>query len=271
MSSNYTLEFDLSSYYDLDKFALLADQEYSLGDRGDWFGCFRGGLHGLDARILGVGIHYHEVHSWKLPSYLPPFQMTEYHVSSIFFNMDSAIECMVFALNALGYIADSGNFLDVTSEQKLRQISPSNILGKRPDYSGGLKGYDNYFPSLKSFWEENRGLIEIIAAQHDVSKHREAIFHGGQARSDPPPGFFERLGIADDKVAQSLLRPMAEIILQSEPKIPRQQKRPRQYKDIDKLEDIAERFCTFINTCGTKALEDAKATIKLNYYESIRQ
>ncbi|GAI06951.1 unnamed protein product, partial [marine sediment metagenome] len=38
-------------------------------------------------------------------------------------------------------------------------------------------------------------------------------------------------------------------------------------KDIDKLEDIAEKFCAFINNCGVKALEDAQSRIKLNCYE----
>ena len=32
MSNDYTLKFDLSSYEDLDNFALLADQSYNLGD-----------------------------------------------------------------------------------------------------------------------------------------------------------------------------------------------------------------------------------------------
>ena len=48
--------------------------------------------------------------------------------------MDSAIECMVFALNALGYNANSTQFLDVTNEKKLKQISPYNILGKSLKY-----------------------------------------------------------------------------------------------------------------------------------------
>jgi len=41
---------------------------------------------------------------------------------------------MVFALNALGYNANSTQFLDVTNEKKLKQISPYNILGKSLKY-----------------------------------------------------------------------------------------------------------------------------------------
>jgi len=267
MTKDHILEFDLSPYESLDGFALLADQKYNLGDRGDWFNHFRGGLSGLKARVLGVQIHYYEAHSWALPSRHPPILMTEYHLSSILFNMDSAIECLVFALNALGYIADSTQFLDVTNEQNLKKISPRNIVEKPPPYWYGLEGYDTYFPCLKSYWKENRELIDTIAEQHDVSKHRQAIFTGGKMRDDPPPGFFEKLGIEGDKVRQLFVSPWEEIILTPQPKTPWRQRQPKDYKDIDKLENIAERFCTFINMCGVKALEDAKSNIKLNCYE----
>ena len=167
--------------------------------------------------------------------------------------MDSAIECMVFALNALGNIADSSKFLDVTNEKDLLKICPYNILGKPPQYSTGfIQGYDDYFPSLKSYWHENRELIYTIAEQHDVSKHRSTIFEGGHGRINPPQGF-------------------EEIILRYQPKTPRQQRKPHRYEDMVKLEDVAERFCTFINNCGVKALEDAKSRIKLNYYDFIKQ
>ena len=273
MSNDYTLKFNLSYYKDLDNFALLADHSYNLSGKGDWFNQFRGGLYGLYNRILGVKIHYREVHSWTPPlSPISGIQGAEYHLSSIFFNMDSAIECMVFALNALGYIANSTQFLDVTDEKKLKKISPYNILGKPPDYSDGfIEGYDNYFPSLKSYWRENRYLILKIFEHHDVSKHRSTIFSGGSIRNDPPPGFFEKLGIEGDKDVQGLVSPMAEILLTSQPKTPWRKRQPQEYKDIDKLEDVMERFCTFINMCGVKVLEDARGRIKLNHYEFIKR
>lgn len=262
MSNNYTLNFDLLSYKALDKFALLANQKYNLGDRDDWFNCFRGGLHGLFARVMGVKIHYHKVHSWK-PVEID-YMEVEYHVSTILFNMDSALECMVFALNALGYIVDSDKFLDVTNEKELRKIAPYNILVLKE--SKKFQGYDDYFPSLKSYWHENRDLICTISEQHNVSKHRKTIFKGGKVREDPPQGFFEKMGMEDDKEKQILFSPMAEIILTPQPKTPLQQGKPPDYKNI-KLEDIAKRFCTFINICGVKALEDAKSRVKLSYSE----
>lgn len=270
MSKDYLLKFDLSSYNALDGFALLADQHYNLGDKGDWFGQFRGGLYGLYARLLGVQIHYLRVHSWEFGIRSP--SETEYHVSSILFNMDSAIECMVFALNALGYIADSSNFLNAANERDLSKVAPYNILGRPPTYATGfVRGYDDYFPLLKSCWRDNLDLIRTISEQHDVSKHRSTIYQGGRARNDPPPGFFEKLGIGDDKVKQSLFTPMEEIILSPEPKTPWRQRKHRDYESTHKLEELAERFCTFINLSGTKALEDAKGKITLSYYEFIRE
>jgi hypothetical protein len=154
----------------------------------------------------------------------------------------------------------------------LRKISPNNILGKPPNYLDGFKeGYDNYFPSLKNYWHENRDLILKISEQHDVSKHRSTIFPGGSIRNDPPPGFFEKLGIEGDKGKQALVSPMAEILLTSQPKTPWRKRQPQEYKDIDKLEDVTERFCTFINICGVKVLEDTRSRIKLNHYEFIKR
>jgi len=272
MSSDYTLKFDLSSYGALDQYALLADQKYNLGDIDDWFGNFRGGLYGFYSRVTGVQIHYSKLHDWVLPDYsLPLIKLAEYHVSSIFFNMDSAIECMVFAINALGYIANKDQFLDITNGRALTKISPRNIIGKRPECEPDCPGYKNYFPSLQSYWCENRELLSVIFEQHDVSKHRSTIYRGGQSRNDPPPGFFEKLGIAGNKVAEGLFTPLAEVILSPEPKALRYQRKHKEYKDTYKLEEIAEGFCTFINMCGTKALQDAKTTIKLNYYDFIKQ
>lgn len=270
MSEDYLLKFDLSSYNALDNFALLADQRYNLGNKGAWFSQFRGGLYGLYSRVLGVRIHYFRVHSWEFGIRDP--SETEYHVSSTLFNMDSAIECTVFALNALGYIADSTKFLDVTNEKDLSKITPYNILGRPPTYTTGfVQGYNDYFPSLRSFWLDNLDLIRTIGEQHDVSKHRSTIYQGGRMRNDPPPGFFEKLGIGEDKVKQSFFTPMEEILLSPEPKTPWRQRKRRTYESTHKLEDLAGRFCTFINLCGIKALEDAKTKIKLNHYEFIKE
>lgn len=180
--------------------------------------------------------------------------------------MDSAVECMVFALNALGYIACSSQFLDITNEKKLKKISPRNLVNpENPE--NVVQGYDVYFPSLKKCWHENYDLLSLIFEQHQVSKHRSTIYVGGNVRGDPPSGFFEMLGLQDDKMKQVLFTPMAEILIQPQPKVPLQKRKPTALKDIPKLEDIAEQFCEFINICGVNALTDAKTNIKLKHYE----
>ncbi len=276
MTNDYTLQFDLSTYGKLETFARQANKADNLGDKGDWLNHFLRGLEGLRARVLGVEIHYSAVHSWELVA-LPgiPFQMiephlykvTEYHLSTILFNMDSAIECIVFLLNALGYAVDPVKFKDVTSEQELREIAPWNILGRRiRSKIEFVKGYEHYFPTLKGHWHENQDLILKIFEQHNVSKHRSAIFEAGGRRMDPPPDFFERLGIKD-RAQQIVVSPFGEIGLPSEPKIPWRQRKCLKCQNTDKLEDVAKKFQTFINMSGVKALGDAQKTIKLDYHE----
>jgi hypothetical protein len=126
--------------------------------------------------------------------------------------MDSAIECLVFTLNALGYAANPDQFKNVTDKNELSQIAPWNIFGRaRRNKVELVKGYNNYFPTFKKHWIENRDLIDKISEQHDVSKHRSTIFEGGTRRMDPPPGFFKKFGIEDDKGKQIPISPWAEL------------------------------------------------------------
>ncbi len=271
MINDYLLEFDLKPLERLDSYSLIECQNYNFGNNGDWFNHFRKGMSGFKSRILGIKIHYHNVHSWKAYKlgnlYVSPFNATEYHLSSIFFNMDSAIECMVFALNALGYAVDPARFLDVTDINKLKQISPYNIIGKSQPRGGVQRGYDIYFPSLKRLWCENNDFLHLIFEQHDVSKHRSTIYEGGKLRDDPPSDFFKKLGIENDISKQVLFTPHVEILLAPDPKIPWRQREQIEYNDIDKLEDVAEKFCKFINLSCKYALNDATTTIKLKHYE----
>lgn len=260
--ANFDLPFDLSNYEQLDQFALLACQSYNLGNSNDWFGAFRGGLYGFYARIHGIVTHYLTVHAW-LPTPRVPIE-TEYHLASIFFNMDSAIECITFALNALGYAVAPHVFRDISNENALKQIIPKNILDE------SSAGYKLFFPTLQSHWQANRKLLSIIVEQHDVSKHRETIFTGGMARLDPPPGFYETLGIGDDPSTRSMFWPMAEIILRQNPKSARSGRKPQEATNSILLETVASDFSLFINKSGACALQDAKTHIKLTHSEFIK-
>jgi hypothetical protein len=263
--SEFTLQFNLDNYHQLDEYALLSCQAYNFGNDSDWFGSFRGGLYGSYARIHGLCSHYHAVHAWMPMPRLP--SETEYHLASLFFNMDSFIECITYALNAFGYCA-SGNtmFRDVTCAKGLRRISPCDILG-RPNANppqSYLAEYDTYFPEVRKYWESKSNLINMIFEQHDVSKHRETIFVGGKCRTTPPPGFFESIGIGPNNASQNaLFWPMEEIIIQKDPKIPKKDRTPQPVEGQILLESLVPEFQEFAEKTGELALSDAKTNIKL--------
>lgn len=251
-----TLNFDQSGGKKLDDFALLARQDYNLGKKNDWFGHFRGGLYGHYSRLNGASIHYANMHRW-LP--VPQANLIEYNLASFFFNADSALECLVYALNALGYAADPGLFCDIGKASKLRKIAPWNIVGNKSNKP--LAGYAKYFPQVQNEWTKSETLLTKIMDLHDVSKHRRTIYRGGQSRLDNPPGFFEGLGITDKSI-QAVLRPAKEVILMFDPKL-EGKPQPLHREDYEILEDIAPSYCKFINKISRLAAKDAKATINL--------
>jgi hypothetical protein len=185
--------------------------------------------------------------------------------------MDSFIECLTYALNALGYSASGGReFRDITGSKSLKRISPCDILG-RPNANppqSYLKEYDNYFPELRKYWESKKDLINMIFEQHDVSKHRETIFVGGKCRSTPPLGFFESIGVDPKKSSQSaLFWPMEEIIIKRDPKSPKIDRTPQPVEGRVLLESLVPEFQKFAEKTGELALLDAKRNIKLKVTE----
>lgn len=256
---------DYSIFRELNQFALLACQKYNLGNKPDWFGSFRGGLYGFYARVHGVQVHNRALHNWIPPRLHTP-KDTDYNLSSIFFNMDSAIECFTFALNALGFAALPAGFNDIADSKKLRRIAPHNILGN-PLNMKPLPGYSKIFPSTQNYWQENRQILDRIFELHDVSKHRTMIDRGGQFNMEAPSGFFESLGINPREAGAMLIRPHQEIILEKEPKIPREQRAPSDCKARETLEDLVPRYFEFLRTSGSLALQDSLANIPLPYSE----
>lgn len=265
---NYDLTLDISPLDELDAFALLACQSRNLGNTTDWFGTFRGGLYGFNARIYGVVTHNKLVHSW-LPLTLRIPAFTDYHVASILFNMDSAIECFAFMLNALGYAAQPDHFRDVTIARSLSRIAPKDVIGKYAENGPckpQVKGYALVFPSLQTHWMASRSLIYTIMEHHNVSKHRHTVYSGGMMQRDPPTGLYEALKVQNDLIKKTLLPPMAEILLRSDPKTPRVNRIATEYEDRVILEDIVNGFCTFINESCVLARDDARNRIKLKSY-----
>lgn len=260
---NYILKFDWRPFAELDSFALLCDQEYNFGDRDQWFLRFRGGLINLRARLYGVSIHYRALHTLGIVSVSNQIA-TEYNVATLFFNMDSAIECLIWALNAIGYAIDENNFIDIKNPKSLKTIGPHNIWG-RDDQK--VKGYTTIFQLLTNHLVSNKRLYETIRDQHDVSKHRQTIFRGGKSQMDIPKKVWDDIGIGDNIEQQILLAPWEEIILDPNPKTFPCEKSAVSANEVPKLENITRDFAEFINECGRFALTDAKNNIKLNYDE----
>lgn len=263
----FNLTFDLSPLGPLDTFCLLATQDYNLGGAGNWFYYFRSGLQGMRARLYGVSLHFFEVHAWR--PYIRSMMENEYHLSSIFFNMDSAIECFIFAMNALGTAVAPSEFCDVANDSELRKIAPSNILGTWNKVGSRtrapLPGYGKYFPTLQKYWQDQRQFLSLITEQHDVSKHRSRVFAGGSIRKDPPPGFFEKLRIPDDKSLRHQFHPMEEIILDADPKTPVTKRKSVPFEEIANLEALADAFRRFIDESCWNALVDGTSHIELPY------
>ncbi|MCK4629721.1 MAG: hypothetical protein KAT56_12010 [Sedimentisphaerales bacterium] len=124
-----------------------------------------------------------------------------------------------------------------------------------------MSGFTKYFPCVQKLWTGNRDLLNIIFENHDTSKHRGTVYSSGQYRNDPPAGFFQALGITD-KSNFILYTPMAEIFLSANPKTPSRDRQPIPVEDHILLEEIAFRFCYFINKTVVLATNDALANIK---------
>ena len=170
-----------SAYNCLRAMALRIEQSH--GNNSDWRVLFQDGLRGFAARITTV------VGSLRLldsPFQIPPDQSspeqwaidTDSKTGEIFFGMDSAIECFVFALNAVGYLKSPSTFCDITTASGLKQIRPDNIVCCNPsDKKNPLPGYSNIFPRIVAHWSNHQALISEIMTFHDVSKHRSCIVH----------------------------------------------------------------------------------------------
>lgn len=253
-------------FEELDEFALLACQKDNFGNTSDWFGCFRGGLYAFYGRVFGIGEHFRLLHEW-LPPRLHLPESTEYHVSSTLFHMDSAVECLTFAFNALGFAVYPEGFRDVTESKWLKNISPWNIIGERPTPASSrkpLSGYMKVYPRLQSHFVENLDLLGCIFELHDVSKHRETVYAGGRFRLDDPPGYFEAVGLKDDPIGQIFVSPQDEVSLRDKPKEPRGKRTSNLLGKYSTLEKMVPPFLDFLQKSCELALIDVRENIPLS-------
>ena len=262
---DYDVQFDSAAWDELDQFALLACQDYNYGNASNWFGSFRAGFHGVRSRAQAARRHFIEVHAW-----LPHVRIVadaEYHLATALFHMDSTVECMTFALNALGNAVAPDQFRNVTKANDLKKITPVDIIGT--DALAGrsgrapLSGYAMYFPELQAYMLANRVTIQQVMNQHDISKHRQRIFIGGSSRSDPPPDFFEQLGLAEGDHRRFLYSPMQRIVLDKDPKSRTSKSDPLRIEDQIEFEGLAKDLAECLVQAAPLALSDARRTISL--------
>jgi len=161
--------------------AMARHIEQTHGNVGDWRILFEGGLRGFAARITTV---MHGLLRLDEPFQVPTDQLnpeqwaidTDRLIGEIFFGMDSALECFVFALNAAGYLKLPLGFCDINTPEGLKKIRPDNIVSNNPsDKRNPLPGYAAVFPRIAAHWTKNQPLIAEIMEYHDVSKHRSCI------------------------------------------------------------------------------------------------
>jgi hypothetical protein len=242
------------AFASLDAFGLLACQAYNLGNNGNWFFSFRAGLKGVRLRTQAWAEHSEALHAW-VP--LQTIEARERHIAGALFCMDSSLECLVFALNALGNAVEVSAFQDVTSRRALSRVSPRNVLGNATD--DALPGYPRYFPSFQQRWQRASALISLVCDNHDVSKHRQATFWGGTLRDDPPEAI-RRLLETDDRL--TIFSPMAEVLLPKDPKAPMVDMK-NELEHWTRFEDVDRDLSVLLTESLGLALADATNTIRL--------
>lgn len=248
----YEVTFDISRYSDeVDKEAQRLQAGYT-GLETYWLFYFRRGMQGVFGRLYGAAVHFNRLHSWFPPRL--PMAEADYNLANALFNMDSAMECLVFSMNALGNGKDSAAFHDVTAEAALRRISPANIIGPNP-----LSGYRSHFPNVQDFWNANVDLIGAVTEYHDVTKHRHAEAGSGQFRLDAPDGFFESLGMDPDELTRARMAPSSVIILGPEAKKPLAARTQNwETSPLSTLDEVMSRFKPFIEGSLQQLVHDAK-------------
>ena len=241
MTTSYDIAFDTDEWADhLMRLASLVSSDTNP----EASQLVAGGVGGVVARLWGVRTHYYRLHEW-VPgeSGLPP--VIDYHMSSLFFHMDSALECFVFALNALGCQIWPEQFWKVT---ELQEVDPKRIANKR--------GYTEHFGSVVKFWQAKSKLLKAVMDNHDVSKHRTTIFRVGQMRQDAPPGF-QRSGM-----------PPAETLwLNPTPKDPPTEEPPTDITKGKSLETLVSEYRVFVNETLRLAQNDAERNIRSRFPE----
>lgn len=233
----------------------VAAQVWSSADYGNrdlWRYSFRSGLNGMRSRLSGLMVHYDYLYKWDVCGMAASH---EHHQTVMWFCMDSAIECLVFGLNALGQVLLPDGFRSIADEGDLKRISPWDVMGQSP-----LAGWSELFPEFQKHLNDSELLLRLVMNSHDVSKHRMHTDHGGEPRQDPPEGFFESIGVPPGDKRRLVLAPMASVSVPLDPKIPVAD-RGSGHEHWTELEKVYTDFWEVLPHALALAASDAEKTI----------
>jgi hypothetical protein len=158
----------------------------------NWVLTYRSAIRGMLARIITVDRDYQSLNEPGNGTATDEDMATqinrnwwnavwESYAGTLFFAMDSSLECFAHAVNALGYLLSPSEFLDITADEKLRRITPSNLFDPPSNGNAGHSGYPGclkWFPRICGHWSANRPLLAQIIEYHDATKHRHSVVVG---------------------------------------------------------------------------------------------
>ena len=158
----------------------------------NWILTYRYAIRALMARIVTVDRDYQNLN--ELGRGMAPDEemvtskarndwnvVWESYAGVLFFAMDSSLECFTYALNALGYLLSPADFVDIRNDEKLKRITPANLLDpptKRNAAGSAHAACLKWFPRVCAHWSGNRELLAQIIEYHDATKHRHSAVVG---------------------------------------------------------------------------------------------
>jgi hypothetical protein len=158
----------------------------------NWILTYRYAIRAMMARILTIDRDYRNLNELGC-GMAPDEEMTtsiarnewnvvwESYAGVLFFAMDSSLECFAYALNALGYLLSPRDFIDITTDDKLKRIAPANLLDPPTKINANHSAYSiclKLFPRICAHWSANRDLHAEIIEYHDATKHRHSAVVG---------------------------------------------------------------------------------------------
>jgi hypothetical protein len=247
----YDFKFDLSAFKDI--FEIVKTNEFvSKLQSPNSLPIFKDGVTGMVSRLHGVNFNYHVIHTWD-ETFPKGIFNTESYVASTLFNMDSALECCIFGLNALGFSIKNSSFINIENSNELKRIRISNVIGSEKQV---IKGYQLYFVNFNNLWNNNKYLIKTIEEHHDVTKHRHFNLSGGGLRLDAPESILRKYNVDKAIDLPSEIVPSHEVLLSNNPKNLNDGRKPSAPNNLLYLENLAESFSSFLTDTGEMLKKD---------------